>query len=231
MEDEAAVGHARVQGRKRALGLFICIHNEDDFTRLQNMPGKSGMATLDKVKWNELVKLKMLTRVCWGATGLLLLSACVNPFAPQLDDGGLTGDVITDQSTPAGVLTNFKLAYTFKDSLLYADVLDSAFVFQYFDPDQGPSGLFVSWTRETDLRTTGRLLRTFDIINLEWLNTPVSSDTSDSKADQTLSQRFNLDLASDDFSFTVSGFARFTFRYNHADARWRIVYWQDESVF
>lgn len=195
------------------------------------MFGKNEKANLTKADRNKLAKRQSLMRTSLCAVGLVLISACVNPFAPQLDDGDLLGDVITDQSTPEGALTNFKLAYTFKDSLLYADVLDSAFVFQYFDPDQGPSGLFISWTRETDLRTTGRLLRTFDIINLEWLSAPVASDTSDGKADKTVSQRFNLDLASDDFSFTVSGFARFTFRYNHNDAKWRIVYWQDESVF
>jgi hypothetical protein len=110
-----------------------------------------------------------------GFVGLMSLS-CLNPFAPALDKGNLAEGLITDQSTPDEVLTNFKYAYIFRDSLLYADLLDSAFVFQYFDPDQGASGIFVSWTRETDLQATGRLLRTFDAINLEWLNT-INPDT------------------------------------------------------
>ncbi|MGH7496460.1 MAG: hypothetical protein ACREOO_29270 [bacterium] len=157
---------------------------------------------------------------------LVLLTGCFNPFAPELDTGNLTGDLITEQKTPEEVLTNFKYAYTFKDSLLYANLLDSAFVFQYFDPDQGPSGLFVSWTRETDLRTTGSLLRTFDIINLEWLNTVYALREGE---DEILAKSFRLDLSSADFSFTASGFAIFTFRFNNRDRQWRIVRWVDES--
>jgi hypothetical protein len=157
---------------------------------------------------------------------LVLLAGCLNPFAPALDNGNLTGDLITEQKTPEEVLTNFKYAYTFKDSLLYANLLDSAFVFQYFDPDQGPSGLFVSWTRETDLRTTGSLLRSFDIINLEWLNTVYALREGE---DEILAKSFRLDLSSSDFSFTASGFAIFTFRYSNGERKWRIVRWVDES--
>jgi hypothetical protein len=169
-----------------------------------------------------------------GSLGLLAgLAAwnCLNPFAPALDDGSLAADLITDQSAPEKTLTNFKYAYIFKDSLLYANLLDSAFVFQYFDPDQGASGLFVSWTRETDLRTTGRLLRTFDSINLEWLNT-IRADTVKTK-DQieniSLTKSFQLSLASNDFSFSVSGTAIFTMRQSKNDNKWRIVQWIDKS--
>ncbi len=152
--------------------------------------------------------------------------SCVNPFAPALDEGNLIGEVITPQSTPEEVLTNFRYAYTFRDSLLYADVLDSAFVFQYFDPDQGPSGLFVSWTREVDLLTTGRLLRSFDIINLEWLDTIYSLQEGEN---EILAKSFRLDLSSADFGFSAAGFAIFTFRQNPRDRKWRIVRWVDQS--
>lgn len=152
--------------------------------------------------------------------------SCVNPFAPRLDEGNLIGEVVTQQATPEEVLTNFRYAYTFRDSLLYADVLDSAFVFQYFDPDQGPSGLFVSWTREVDLLTTGRLLRTFDIINLEWLDTIYSLREGEN---EILARSFRLDLASADFGFSAAGFAIFTFRRNPRDRKWRIVRWVDQS--
>ncbi len=170
--------------------------------------------------------LKVNRREALLIGALLFFLGCVNPFAPALDHGNLTGDLITEQRTPEEVLTNFKYSYTFKDSLLYADVLDSSFVFQYFDPEQGPSGLFVSWTRETDLRTTGGLLRTFDIINLEWLNTVYSLREGE---EEILAKSFRLDLSSADFSFTASGFAIFTFRFNHQDRKWRIVRWVDES--
>jgi hypothetical protein len=179
-------------------------------------------------------KLKAGIGISWAAARLLAavlsVSGCTNPFAPRLDDGRLTGDLITEQATPEEVLTNFRYAYTFKDSLLYAGLLDSAFVFQYFDPDQGPSGLFISWTREVDLVTTGRLLRSFDIINLEWLNTVYSQrDTVGNDVIESLGKSFHLDLASADFSFNVSGYAQFTFRFNPQDRKWRILQWVDQS--
>lgn len=167
--------------------------------------------------------------------GMVLLAgiagwSCINPFAPALDEGGLAADLLTDQSTPEGTLTNFKYAYIFKDSLLYSNLLDSAFVFQYFDPEQGASGIFVSWTRETDLKTTGRLLRTFDSINLEWLNTVFTSrDVVDGDTLETISKSFQLDLADADFRFSVNGFAIFKFRRTKSDAKWRIVQWLDKS--
>jgi len=149
--------------------------------------------------------------------------SCVNPFAPRLDDGSLIGEVITPQATPEEALTNFRLAYMLRDSLLYADVIDSAFVFQYFDPDQS---LFVSWTREVDLLTTGRLLRTFDIINLEWF---AVGDSLCNENNAVCTKGFRLDLSSGDFGFSAAGFAIFTFRLNPRDRKWRIVRWVDQS--
>jgi hypothetical protein len=157
---------------------------------------------------------------------------CLNPFAPTLDDGRLSTELITEQATPEETLINFKYAYIFKDSTLYANVLDSSFVFQYFDPDQGASGIFVSWTREVDLQTTGRLFRAFDFINLEWLNTVSSCEEDNScrnENEKTLSKSFQLDLASGDFRFSVTGFAIFTFRRNETDKKWRISLWVDKS--
>lgn len=172
-------------------------------------------------------------RLDFNTTGKIVLLfalcstlSCVNPFAPRLDEGNLSGEVVTPQSTPEEALTNFRYAYTFRDSLLYAEVIDSAFVFQYFDPEQGPSGLFVSWTREVDLLTTGRLLRSFDIINLEWLDTIYSLREGEN---EILAKSFRLDLSSADFGFSASGFAIFTFRQNPRDRKWRIVRWVDQS--
>ncbi len=170
--------------------------------------------------WNEIASKTILLLALCNAI------SCVNPFAPRLDEGNLIGEVVTPQSTPEEVLTNFRYAYTFRDSLLYADVLDSAFVFQYFDPDQGPSGLFVSWTREVDLLATGRLLRSFDIINLEWLDTIYTLREGEN---EILAKSFRLDLSSADFGFSAAGFAIFTFRMNPRDRKWRIVRWVDQS--
>ncbi len=168
---------------------------------------------------------------CRGLLGFLILLAlgsgsCFNPFAPALDKGPDLSNVITEQQNPREVLQNFRYAYTFKDSLLYSDVLDESFVFEYFDPNLQPSGGFQTWGRDIDLKTTGRLFRSFDVIELTWLNT-IFSDSTDQFVQYF--QRFSLNLFGSDFNFIVTGTAIFTFERNGADNKWRIVRWKDES--
>jgi hypothetical protein len=156
------------------------------------------------------------------------LGGCVNPFAPALDNSARNLDIITQQKTPEEVLQNFKYAYAFRDSLLYADLLDSSFVFEYFDPNLGSSGEFVSWTREVDLYTTGRLLRAFDVIGLVWADSSVSYSVIEN--DQALLYRdFNLKLSNFDFSYSLIGYAVLSMRRHPGDGKWRIIHWRDES--
>ena len=44
-----------------------------------------------------------------------VLTSCENIFSPSLDESGST-NIISDQMTIDGVFTNFKYAYTFKDT-------------------------------------------------------------------------------------------------------------------
>ena len=156
----------------------------------------------------------------------ILLDSCFNPFAPELDSVPDLTNVITEQQTPDEVLQNFKYAYTFKDSLLYSDVIESSFVFEYFEPNLEPSGAFVTWGRDVDLRSTGRLFRTFDTIDLKWLNTLFEEEDGN---DTKMFKRFTLNLLSSDLNFILTGTAVFTFRKNEDDNKWRIVRWKDES--
>ena len=156
----------------------------------------------------------------------LSLSGCFNPFAPALDKKVDVSKVITTQQTPEEVLQNFQYAYTFKDSLLYSDVVDESFVFEYFDPNLQPTGGFVTWGRDVDLKTTGSLFRQFDVIDLVWLNT-LFSDTQGGFERRFV--RFNLSLFGSDFNFIVTGTAIFTFKQNEIDKKWRIIRWKDES--
>jgi hypothetical protein len=158
---------------------------------------------------------------------LILFSGCVNPFSPALDDSLGDPDLITPQQTPQQLLQNFKYAYTFKDSLLYSDLLDNAFVFEYFDPNQGTSGEFVSWTREVDLRSTGKLLRVFDVIDLVW-GEDSGNDIVLSDSLALLYRDFNLKLSNFEFNFSVIGYARLSMQRN-PDGKWRITHWVDES--
>jgi len=156
----------------------------------------------------------------------VLIGFCVNPFAPKLEKSDQQGLIITDQQTPDEVLQNFKYAYVFKDSVLYADLLDSSFVFIFFDPNEQSSGSFMSWGRDVDLATTGRLFRNFDIIDLIW-NSTVYSILEEDRAE--MSKSFHLTLSKDNESISVTGNAIFLFTKNQFDGKWRILQWKDES--
>lgn len=162
---------------------------------------------------------------------LCALMSCFNPFAPKLDSSNGPPLVITPQRSPDEVLQNFVYAYTFKDSLVYAELLDSSFVFVYFDPNIGSSGRFVSWGRDIDLKTTGRLLKTFETITLTW-NSTIYQDTT--RVDTTivsiqLSKTLQLNLFGKNEEYTLSGSAIFDFK-RCDDNKWRITRWKDEST-
>ncbi|MBN1542451.1 hypothetical protein JW992_09920 [candidate division KSB1 bacterium] len=156
----------------------------------------------------------------------LFFLSCVNPFAPALERSAQNAFVLTEQQTPEAVLENFTYAYNLKDSLVYAELLDSSFVFVYFDPNLETSGRFVSWNRDTDLKTTGRLFRTFQTITLTWNHT-IYSLRDESTAE--LSKTLNLNLFGDDGDFNLTGSAIFNFIKSPYDQKWRISRWKDES--
>ena len=156
----------------------------------------------------------------------LIWVTCFNPFAPEVEDTLNLNQLITAQKTPEEVLTNFKYAYTFKDSALYSEVLDSSFVFVYFDPDYGSSGRFVSWGRDSDLMTTGRLFKNFQVIDLIWHSTIYSFEDEDMSE---ISKSFRLNLVNEDESILITGNAIFSFQKNPKDQKWRITRWKDES--
>ncbi|MFZ5515402.1 MAG: hypothetical protein ACOY90_02110 [Candidatus Zhuqueibacterota bacterium] len=155
-----------------------------------------------------------------------LALSCFNPFAPKLEDAGETDLIITEQRSPDEVLQNFKYSYVFKDSVLYSNILDSSFVFIYFDPTIESSGRFVSWGRDVDLKTTGRLFRNFDVIDLIWNSTIYQFDEEDRSE---VSKSFNLSLIKNDETLNITGNAIFIFRKSAYDNKWRIVQWKDES--
>lgn len=173
---------------------------------------------------------KHFLTVCGLMILVLLFADCFNPFAPRLDQSGIQGLVVTEQRSPDEVLQNFLYAYTFKDSLVYADLLDSSFVFVYFDPNLGGSGRFVSWGRDIDLKTTGQLFRNSETITLTW-NSTIYQDTTlvDAKiAEIELSKTLQLYLFGKFGEYSFSGSAIFNFK-KCDDDKWRITRWKDES--
>jgi len=160
--------------------------------------------------------------------GVLLFGywSCVNPFAPRLEESLTRNDLITNQLTPDEVFQNFSSAYLFRDSLLYANILDSSFVFEFYDPNEAETGAFKSWGRDTELRTTGRLFRAIDTSELTWLN--IIFRDQKNNGDEVVYRNFRLTLIGNEISATIQGYGIFTFR-KAVDGKWRIKRWVDES--
>ena len=167
----------------------------------------------------------ILTKTFFSVLIGVILFRCFNPFAPKLEQSGNNSLIITEQKTPEEVLKNFQYAYVFQDSVLYSDLLDSSFVFIYFDPNL-ESGRFVSWGRDIDLKTTGRLFVNFDVIDLIWNSTIYSVD-EDNRAEY--SKSFNLSLIKNNETINITGNAIFVFKKCDYDNKWRIIQWKDES--
>ena len=78
----------------------------------------------------------------------LFMSGCANPFAPGLETSNASSSpILGDQHTVDGVFKNFQYAYTFKDTLIYGQLLDPTFSFVYRDYDLGVD---VSWGRDDE---------------------------------------------------------------------------------
>lgn len=172
-----------------------------------------------------------------------LLTGCWNPFAPK--EGDIIGSAnvsLTDQQSPGEVLENMRYAYIYRDSLIYSQVIDTGFIFIFYDPDLGGSGDYNFWGRDTELRTTSRLFRAYNHFNLVWNATLFSEyrfqgarlDSLPNEADQISAadearfiKTFDLDIGTE---IHVTGNAIFSF-HKSTDNIWRISRWQDESEY
>ncbi len=161
-------------------------------------------------------------KICFiiGYSFTLICTGCLNPFAPELR--GPTGSLWSDASTIGGLLENFKTAYELGDSLQYAECLDERFQFQYFDEELNRTE---SWYRETDLRATARLFRSFRHINLIWGQAPLGIEEI-ATPDSLVEFRIPFQLFLDEISPLI-GWAHFVVN-KPVGERFRIVLWQDD---
>ncbi|KAA3662932.1 MAG: hypothetical protein DWQ10_01300 [Calditrichaeota bacterium] len=159
---------------------------------------------------------------------VIFFTSCYNPFSPTLDQSDEDVPFITNQETPEEFFANFRYAYVFKDSLVYSNLLDSSFTFQYFNPDIGESGAFDSWRRNTELTTTGRLLRSFETIDLTWYRIFFENDIDESE--KKIYRDFRLMLVNGDENISLFGSALFTL-VKTQDGKWRIKLWVDETNY
>ncbi len=166
----------------------------------------------------------------------VFMPACENPFAPGLKDGyNNTMLIVTDQRTPEDVLINFKYAYNFKDSLVYADLLDSSFLFisKNFLTDP-PTDL--TWGRDVDIKTTVGLFHHFQTLNLIWEGTVYSRFINSEHTLKEIKKVFSLTIDGGKEIPTIKGEALFVFKKKPLSVKdttgiWRIVRWEDLSSF
>lgn len=166
------------------------------------------------------------------AAGLLGWVSCDNPFAPANATGNEGKTLlVTEQKTPDEVLQNFRYAYTFKDSLVYSDLLDSSFTFVSWNFNVSPPEP-INWGRDVELRTAGRMFRFFNTLDLTFnviIRDTVGVDPQDQKPNQiehTIT--FTLTLDGGRSIPTLIGEVRFS--YARREGKWLITRWEDRQI-
>ena len=158
---------------------------------------------------------------------VLLFMGCANPFAPKLvKENLLSSSFITDLESPKDVLTNFRYAYTFQDSLIYSELIDSSFIFISKNYASTPPTDII-WGRDDDLKTTAKLFHFFRDIKLTW------GDTLYSKIEEGYAElKLIFTLTFDDGNDipTLKGEAFFNFE-KKSSGKWQIIRWEDLSSF
>ncbi len=158
---------------------------------------------------------------------LILLFGCVNPFAPSLSDEIFSSDyMLTDQTSPEKVLINFKYAYTFKDSLIYSELIDSSYVFRSWDYSTTPATP-VEWNRDEELKITGRLFRYFNTIDLVWNATTYTDTLAENMIEMRKSFTLLLNGGVEIPVVTGEVLFRFILKQNN---KWYINYWEDLKI-
>lgn len=161
---------------------------------------------------------------------LIFTLSCVNPFAPGLTTIGSHSSIITSQKSPKEVLTNFRYAYVFKDSLIYSDVLDSSFLFISTNYSTSPP-TSINWGRDIDIKTTNGLFRHFNVLELDWGDIPALYPETDSlNSTSKIKLTFQLTLDGGREIPTIKGEAEFDFLKNPRGI-WKITRWKDLSSF
>ncbi len=157
----------------------------------------------------------------------ILVLSC-NPFAPGLDTDLKTASILGDQTTIDGVFQNIKYAYSFRDTSIYGQLINTDFTFMYRDYDKGVD---VTWGRDEEMRTTSGLFQNVERLDLVWNNiVTLSSDSTNTSA--TITRNFNLTVSFNPSDIVrVDGYANFSFVRSQPQDPWKITRWRDESNF
>lgn len=150
-------------------------------------------------------------------------TSCFNPFAPSLDESSQNSDaLISDRSNIDGLFRNLQYAYTFKDTLIYGQLLDKNFNFIYRDYDLGVD---VSWGRDEEMKVTYGLFQNTQRLDLVWNN--IVSITGDSTQ---LIRSFNLTITFNPVDIIYAD-GRVNLELIKESGKWKILKWVDESNY
>ena len=158
---------------------------------------------------------------------IMLVCSC-NPFAPALEEGDPFATLLGDPTTIEGFFTNFQNAYELRDLALYEPLIDSAFIFTYYDFD---AQVERQWGFAQELNSTRRLFENAEMIQLRW-NQIISREVMEGGRQARVVRSFNLTVTLDD-NDVFRGDGNVNVRMVRADptAAWRLVHWRDESEF
>ncbi|MEZ4699979.1 MAG: hypothetical protein R2834_06590 [Rhodothermales bacterium] len=175
----------------------------------------------------NIPRTPLLTLLLPGFLTALILTGC-NPFAPALEEGDPFGALLGDPATLDGFFTNFQAAYELRDLSLYEPLLDSAFIFTYYDFDVQVER---QWAFAQEIESTRRLFANASFISLEW-NQIISQNLFDENRRASIIRSFNLtiNLESGDV-FRGDGNVNFLLLRPAEGAPWRLINWRDESEF
>jgi hypothetical protein len=158
---------------------------------------------------------------------VLVFTGCKNPFSPAYDTSeGNASSAISDLKTIDGVFKNFQYAYTFKDTVIYGQLISQDFIFTYRDYDLNYD---VSWGRDEEMKTTYGLFQNSQRLDLIWNNIYLSSEDS---LTATIVRGFNLTVTLSSIDILrVDGRVNLSLRKDPNTQKWKINQWTDESNF
>jgi len=155
---------------------------------------------------------------------VIIINSCYNPFAPKLDENlSSSQSLISDLSSVDGVFKNFQYAYTFKDTLIYSQLLDKNFIFTYRDYNIGAD---ISWGRDEEMRVTYGLFQNSQRLDLVWNNiVSISGDSTH------IVRSFNLTITFNPTDIVyIDGKVNLELN-KDSNNKWKIIHWIDESNF
>ncbi len=155
----------------------------------------------------------------------LLLAGC-NPFAPALEEGDPFATFMGNPRTIEGFFQNFQAAYELRDISLYEPLLDSAFVFVFYDYD---AQVERQWGFTQELEVTRRLFLRTSTIQLRW-NQILMQEVFDEGRQARVVRSFSLLVTLEQGGiFRSSGNVNFLLVRPDTLSPWRLRRWRDES--